>query len=190
MISLKQYLSELRYFIRSFEQYASVLLFLAIIIGLVDAAGISLLYPMLSVGFQIPESSLPMSGIYSFLEKIIPIGSPFIHLGILFIILTGLSLLLQLIYWKIAFIFKREIVIKIKKQLFEKIETSDYQYFTNTKQGDILNLFNQSPFYVEQTYDRIISFGADFVSAFVTLCMLFIISPIGILLVSIGGGKE
>lgn len=188
MITFRQYLSELRFFIRSFEYYAVSLLLLAIIIGLIDAAGISLLYPMITVGFQISGQPLQINQIFSILDNVIPIGSPFIHLGLIFIFLTGLSLLLQFIYWKLAFIFKREIIVKTKKNLFKKVESNDYQYFLDAKQGDTLNLFIQSPTYIEGTYDRLLSLCADLLTSLAVLCMLFIISPIGLFLVVMGGG--
>jgi len=187
MVLFKKYILELRYFIKGFEYYAIFLFFLAIIIGIIDALGISLLYPMLSEGFQIQTENIPLSNTFSKIDELIPIGSPFVHLGILFIILTGLSLLLQLGYWKVAFIFKRKIVIRVKRRLFSKIKTNDYRYFTDIKQGNILNLFNQSPSYIEITYDRIISICADFFSTLIIISMLFIISPTGLVLVIIGG---
>ncbi|WP_319579764.1 ABC transporter ATP-binding protein/permease [uncultured Methanospirillum sp.] len=187
MVTLQSYIKKLRYFILGYEYYAFILLGLAIIIGIIDALGISLLYPMLSEGFQIKANSIPFQNYFSIFSNIIPIGSPFVHLGILFILLTGISLFLQLVYWKIAFHFKKIIVIRIKKQIFKKLETNDYRYFTDIKQGDIINLFNQSPIYVEQTYDRIISLCADFFATFLVIIMLFVISPIGLGLVVFGG---
>ncbi len=188
LITIQKYVTELRYFIRGNELFASILLFLAIFIGFIDALGISLFYPMLSEGFQIKTDSIPMSQFFSKIDALIPIGSPFVHLGILFIFLTIFSLFMQLIYWKIAYVFKREIVITVKKDIFSKIQNSDYQFFVDTKQGDLLNLFNQSPNNVEQTYDRIISLCADFFSTVIIICMLFVISPVGLVLVLIGGG--
>jgi ATP-binding cassette, subfamily B, bacterial len=187
MVTIRRYVKELQYFIRGYEYYAIFLLLLAIFIGLIDAFSIALFYPMLSEGFQIQTSTLPLSGIYTYVDSLIPIGSPFVHLGLLFIALTGFSLLLQLIYWKIAFIFKRHIVVNAKKEIFSKIEQNDYRFFVDSKQGDLINLFNQNPIYIEATYDRVISLCADFFASFVVVCMLFIISPIGMILVIFGG---
>jgi ABC-type multidrug transport system fused ATPase/permease subunit len=188
LVTINEYITELRYFIKGKELFAAILLFLAIFIGFIDALGISLFYPMLSEGFQIKTDTILLSQIFSKFNTLIPIGSPFVHLGILFIFITTFSLLLQLIYWKIAFIFKREIVINVKKNIFLKIQTNDYQFFVDTKQGDLLNLFNQSPNNIELTYDRIISLCADFFSTAIIISMLFVISPVGMVLVLIGGG--
>ena len=188
MINLREYYHQLRFFIRGYEYFVLFLFIIAVIIGLIDALSISLLYPMLSVGFQINSD---VNLIYNFIEKfsgIIPIGSPFVHLGLFFILLTGTSLLLQLIYWKIAFIFQKEVIISIKKAIFLKINNNDYSYFVETKQGDLITLFNISPSNVQQTFDKLLCLCTDLVSSLLVIIMLFFISPSGLLLVLIGGG--
>lgn len=182
------YTNQILYFIKGYEPYIVFIAALAVIIGMVDALSIAMLYPMLSVGFQIQVTSIPLFSIIEAISRVIPIGSTFVHLGLLFIILSGLSLGLQLLYWKIAFFFKKEIIIRIKKDLFEKINTNDYNFFVDTKQGDLINIFNQSPFYIEQSLDRILCLFADIISSAVIIGMLFFISSGGLLLLMIGGG--
>lgn len=187
MTKFKEYFYQLRLFIKGNEYFIFILFIIALMVGLIDALSISLLYPMLSVGFQINTDNIP---IYTYVDKVsslIPIGSPFVHLGLFFIFLTGISLFLQLLYWKIAFIFQREIIIKTKKAIFSKLNHNDYKFFVDTKQGDLINLFNQSPYYVQLTYDRLISFSTDLISSVIVILMLFFISPGGLVLVIIGG---
>lgn len=188
MNSFKEYLNQLQFFVKGYESYLVFLFIIAVFIGLVDAGSIALLYPMLSVGFQITAGSIPLYGLIEGIGSLIPIGSQFVHFGILFVILTGVSLCLQLFYWKFAFIFQRELIIHIKKAIFQKIDSNDYKYFVDTRQGDLINLFNQSPFYVQQTYDRILSLLTDLITSITVIIMLFLISPGGLILVIIGGG--
>lgn len=188
MISFGGYFRQLFFFIKGHELFLVFLLVIAIIIGLVDAASIALLYPMLSVGFQIKTDTISFYGIIDKFSSLIPIGSPFVHLGLFFIILTGLSLGLQLIYWKIAFIFQKELIIQTKKRIFSKMDNNDYSYFVETKQGDLINLLNQSPYYIQQTYDKLLSFCTDAVTSIIVIVMLFIISSQGLMIVLIGGG--
>lgn len=183
-----QYLRELHYYTQGFERYVVLLVGLAILTGCVDAFSIALLYPLLSEGFQISSGSIPFYDIIEQIASFIPIGSTFVHLGLLFVALTCLSLGLQLIYWKIAFFFKRNVVIKVKTSLFEKIDSNDYRFFVDIRQGDIITLFNQSPTYIEQSFDRIISFSADVISTALIIGMLFFISSGGLTLIICGGG--
>ncbi|PWR70104.1 ABC transporter ATP-binding protein [Methanospirillum stamsii] len=188
MVTFKEYLHQLRFFIQGYEHYLFFLLILSIIIGLIDAGSIALLYPMISVGFQISADSIPFYGVIDYISSLIPMGSQFVHLGLLFIILTATSLCLQLAYWKVAFIFQRELIVKTKQSIFSKIDSNDYKFFIDSRQGDLLNLFNQSPHYVQQTYDRLLSFCTDLMTSILVIMMLFLLSPGGLILVLIGGG--
>src|SRR5690606_11342469 len=149
------------FFLQGYEFYLVFLLILSIIIGLIDAGSIALLYPMISVGFQINADTIPYYGIIEYISSLIPMGSQFVHLGLLFILLTGTSLILQLAYWKVAFIFQRELIVKTKKSIFSKIDSTDFKFFVDSRQGDLINLFNQSPYYVQQTYDRLLCLCTD-----------------------------
>lgn len=188
MVTFREYLNQLFFFIKDFSYYLVFLVGIAFLIGFIDAVSIALLYPMLSVGFQIKADTIPLYGVIEKISSLIPMGSPFVHLGLLFIIFTGISLFLQLVYWKIAFIFQREIIIKTKKAIFLKFDSNDYRFFTESKQGELLNLFNQSPFYIQQTYDRMLNLCTDIVTSVSVIVMLFLISPGGLLLMMIGGG--
>ena len=178
----------LRFFVHGYEHYLFFLLVISIIIGVIDAGSIALLYPMISVGFQINASTIPYYGVIEYISSLIPMGSQFVHLGLLFILLTGTSLVLQLAYWKAGFIFQRELIVKTKKSIFSRIDSNDYRFFVDSKQGDLINLFNQSPYYIQQTYDRLLCLCTDLMTSVLVIVMLFLISPGGLILVLIGGG--
>lgn len=188
MISFKEYISQLNFFIRSFEKYIITLFTLSLIIGIIDAGSVALLYPLISVGFDINSANTPLYNITQYISNLIPLGSPFVHLGLLFIFITGVSLCLQLFYWKIAFIFQRNLIVNIKRSIFSKINSNDYKFFVESRQGDLINLINQSPYLTQQTYDRLICLCTDLVSSLFVIIMLFFISPSGLILVLIGGG--
>jgi ABC-type multidrug transport system fused ATPase/permease subunit len=178
----------LRFFVHGYEHYLFFLLVISIIIGVIDAGSIALFYPMISVGFNINAGSIPYYGVIEYISSLIPMGSQFVHLGLLFILLTGTSLVLQLAYWKAGFIFQRELIVKTKKSIFSRIDSNDYRFFVDSKQGDLINLFNQSPYYIQQTYDRLLCLCTDLMTSVLVIVMLFLISPGGLILVLIGGG--
>jgi len=188
MVTFKEYIHQLRFFIQGYEHYLVFLFILSIVVGLIDAGSVALLYPMISVGFQINADTIPYYGVIEYISNMIPMGSQFVHLGLLFILLTGTSLLLQLSYWKVAFIFQRELIVKTKKSIFSKIDSNDYKFFVDSRQGDLINLFNQSPYYIQQTYDRLLCLCTDLMTSILVIMMLFLISPGGLILVLIGGG--
>jgi len=181
------YFTQLRYFIKGFEIPAILIVLLAILIGIMDALSISLLYPMISAGFQINLKSIPFSSIFERMGEILPMGSVFVNIGVVFIILTVCSFFLQMIYWRIAFIFQTKIVVKAKLNLFEKTKTNDYKFFVDTKQGDLINVFNMCPMQINGTFDRLFNLCADICSSLMIIIMLFLISPGGLLLVLLIG---
>lgn len=188
MVTFKEYFHMLRFFVHGYEHYLFFLLVISIIIGVIDAGSIALFYPMISVGFNINAGSIPYYGVIEYISSLIPMGSQFVHLGLLFILLTGTSLVLQMAYWKAGFIFQRELIVKTKKSIFSRIDSNDYRFFVDSKQGDLINLFNQSPYYIQQTYDRLLCLCTDLMTSLLVIVMLFLISPGGLILVLIGGG--
>jgi len=183
-----EYIHQIRFFIRGYEHYLILLLILAIVVGLIDAGSIALLYPMISVGFRIDSGTIPFFGIIQYFSNLIPMGSLFVHIGIFFIILTILSLVLQIVYWKIAFFLQKELIVQMKRTIFSKIDANDYKFFLDSRQGDLINLFNQSPFLIRQSYDILINLVTDFITSAFIIFMLFFISPGGLIVVLIGGG--
>lgn len=188
MGKFREHVRYLRFFSRGYEHYLFLLLVLAIFTGFVDAGSIALLYPMISVGFQINAGSVPFLGILQYFSSLVPIGSFFVHLGIFFILLTASSLIFQIIYWKVAFILQRDLIVNTKRSIFSKIDANDYKFFIDSKQGDLINLFNQSPSYIQLTYNTLLTAMADFIIIVSVIFMLFFISPGGLILVLIGGG--
>ncbi|MCL2459800.1 MAG: ABC transporter ATP-binding protein/permease [Euryarchaeota archaeon] len=178
----------LRYFIRGFELRAGVALFLAILIGIVEAFNLALLYPMLSTGFGINTDLLPFASVFEALGTILPIGSPFVNFGIVFILMTIVSMLLQFLYWKQSLVFRSGVIVTLKERVFQKIRDSDYRFFVDTKQGDILMLINGGPGSVMGALGIVIAVLVDLTITVTVAIMLISISWQGFILVMIGGG--
>ena len=177
----------LQYFIRGFEVRGCIVLFLAATIGVVEAFNLALLYPMLSTGFGISLASLPFAFIFDKLATILPIGSPFVNYGIVFIMMTVVSMLLQLLYQKQSLLFRSGIILRVKERVFQKIRSNDYRYFVDTKQGDIMMLINGGPSTVLRTLNMMVGFLVDLTITFTVAAMLISLSWQGFILIVIGG---
>ena len=180
--------SILRYFARGFEVRAGVVLFFAVLIGIVEAFNLALLYPMLSTGFGISTDFLPFAFVFEALGTIFPIGSSFVNYGIIFILMTIVSMLLQFVYWKQSFVFRSEVIVNVKERVFQKIRDSDYRFFVDTKQGDILVLVGGGPITILSAFTTIISALVDLTITVTVAIMLISISWQGFILIMIGGG--
>ncbi|MDR2855777.1 MAG: hypothetical protein LBV40_06455 [Methanomicrobiales archaeon] len=82
----------LRYFLRGFKVHALFLLILTITIGLVETFNLALLYPMFSEGFGVSTNSIPFYSVFERLGTSLPMVSPFVNYGIIFILMTFFSL--------------------------------------------------------------------------------------------------
>jgi ATP-binding cassette subfamily B protein/subfamily B ATP-binding cassette protein MsbA len=178
----------LRYFIRGFEVRFVFITLLSIIIGVVETFNLALLYPMLSEGFGISTNSLPFSSVFQTLGTIFPMGSPFVNYGLIFILMTIVSLLLQLLYWKMSYAFQSEVVVNTKEQIFHKIRNNDYRFFVDTKQGDLMVLFGGGPNSILLIINILVALLVDLTVSLFIVIMLISISWQGFLLIVIGGG--
>jgi ABC-type multidrug transport system fused ATPase/permease subunit len=181
------YFTQILFFIKGFEIPACLIITLSILIGLIDALSIALLYPMISAGFQINFDSVPFYETFQKIGSFLPMGSPFVNIGIFFICLTIFSFFLQLLYWRLAFIFQTKIVINAKQKLFEKTKANDFKFFVDTRQGDLINVFNMCPMQINGTFDRLFNLCADLFTSIMIIIMLFLISPGGLVIVLLGG---
>jgi len=175
------------YYIKGFYREAALLVMLAIIIGCIETFNISLIYPMISTGFRIEQDSLPFSQFFTIFNSVIPIGSPFVNYGIVFIIFTTVAFFLQLYYFRSAYRFTSAIITKIKMDIFSTVERNDYRFFVQKKQGDILFLFNAGPNTVSSTIETVINITADLALTVSILILLFMISSFGLLLIMVVG---
>ena len=187
MSNFKKYIRELCFFVEGREWKVVFLVIIAVGFGLIESLSISLLYPMLSEGFNIDRNAIPLYWVFERVSLQIPGGSIFVNLGEIFIFFIVLSFCLQLVYWKVAYIFNKEIIVSIKQKMFDHIKTIDYNFFVETKQGDLINSFNQSPAYINLTFISALSLCSDLISACMIVCMLFFLSPAGLFIV-LGAG--
>jgi ATP-binding cassette subfamily B protein/subfamily B ATP-binding cassette protein MsbA len=177
-----------RYFTHNYEARIVVIVILAAVMGLVEAFNLALLFPLLSVGFGISTNSLPFGSLFETLGTLLPIGSPFVNYGLIFVSMSTTSLFLQLLYSKLALSLQGKIAISLKESIFKKIRNNDYRFFVDTKQGDLLSFFNQGPGSILVIINLLTSLAADMISALFVIIALISISWQGFLLIMGGGG--
>jgi ATP-binding cassette subfamily B protein/subfamily B ATP-binding cassette protein MsbA len=178
----------LRYFLRGFEVHAFFLLILSIAIGLVETFNLALLYPMLSEGFGVNTNTIPFYSVFERLGTFLPMGSPFVNYGIIFILMTFFSLLLQLLYSMQSVTFQRDVVVEVKESVFKKMRQNDYRFFVDTKQGDLLAMIGGGPTSVLTIFNILLLFLVDLMVVILVSIMLISLSWQGFVLIIIGGG--
>ncbi len=117
----------------------------AALIGILESLNVAIMYPILSYGLDTPATGNQFLNFTNIFTKLIPIDDILVKYCILFIILACLVFVGKLIY---TFFFSKltsKIVIDAKQDIFNKYIDSDYQFFIDNKQGEILYKTSTAP---------------------------------------------
>lgn len=182
-----EFFRTLRYFIRENIIFYFFLVGFAIIIAFCEGLNITLLYPIISMGLGMEENYSPFPRIFTLLVDFLPFQSFFVGLIVIFLLLTIFLLVLQLSYWRLSYIFTKDITLSVKNEMYRSLFTCDYRLFEEKKQGELINLINNGPQTITWTFEMIMGLIADISLSIVVILSLFIISPGGLIVVIAGG---
>jgi ATP-binding cassette subfamily B protein len=187
---MKNKQSNLRVFWFFLSQYKIQFLFLIILatfVGLLETLNVALIAPILSnsLGNQ-PSNSIFIDFINIFV-KIIPINDTLVKYCILFIALAVFVFLFKIVYFFFSINFISEIVIDTKQNIFNKCINSDYQFFIDNKEGEILYKTATAPNNVVTLLTILSSFFVDLILSVSIFFLLLSMSWKGTVLIIIGG---
>lgn len=180
------FFKKLSYFIRDSRAFYYFLIVFAIIIAFCEGLNITLLYPIISMGLGMDANLSPYPRIFSFLADILPVKSVFVGLILVFLLLTAFLLVIQVSYWKLSYIFTKNVTLSVKRDLYRKLFTSDYRLYEDKKQGELINLVNTGPQTVTATFEILMGLIADISLTLIIILSLFMISPTGLGIVILG----
>ena len=133
------------FFVGKYKLFFFLLIGLAIFSGMLEAANVGLMYPIINniLNTQGGENAF-LTLIEPYL-KIIPIDDELLRLAIAFIIIATVTFIFKAIYYFFSAKLSAVITKEAKKKMFYKCMKSDYQYFVDNKQGEILYKTSQAP---------------------------------------------
>lgn len=176
------------FFIRPHKLSFLVLFLLGITIAIFEVINIALLYPILS--YTTTQSLQDDNIIFNFINiflKIIPINDQLIANSILFILFAALSFVFGVLYTILSLRITSKITIENKEKIFDKYINSDYQFFVDNKQGDILYKTSRAPGFIAEVFNNLTRFCIDIILSISILILLISISFYGAILVIIFG---
>lgn len=188
MLNQKSYLQNLLFFIGDNQWLFVLLIFLAISVGFIESLTISLMYPVISASLGMDATSIPYIEFISWFGNWIPGDTPFEQLVLLFILTTIIAFFCQVLYWKLAYLFTKRIVLSVKEGIYQKVRLNDFRFFEDRKQGDIVNLVNIGPSRITTSIEVLMAMIADCAITFMIVISLYFISKSGLLIVIVGGG--
>ncbi len=177
----------LQFYSRGFKLHLSALVVFSILLGLMETFQIVLLYPILNASFDIQDAGIPFfEPLYNVVRNVIDLPEV-VTFCLLFIVFVFLTFLATITYRMISLKFTRAVIVRTKGSVFDKLKGSDYRYFVENKQGDILYNVVTSPGKIKTFLDYSTRIFSDAVVIFTVLIALLFMSPTAMAILLTGG---
>jgi len=166
------------FFLRPYKSRLAILLGLCLLVGYLETMNIALLYPILDASLEMDGglSGNPFFIVLNHIAAIIPVDSVLVSYCILFILTVLLIFVFRLVYINLSAKTTAKIATDYKLKVFKKFTQSDYQFFVDNRQGDLLYKAREAPEYIAQTLDYLTRSLVEIVMAVSVLALLFSIS--------------
>jgi len=133
------------FFLGKHKLHFLFLIVLAIFIGFFESLNVALMQPILANGLEIDYTNNMFITFINDATSIIPIQDELIRHSIAFIALAIFVFIAKLFYFYFSLKITAMIVINAKEDVFRKCMGSDYQFFVDNKQGEILYKTSTAP---------------------------------------------
>ena len=177
----------LHFYTKGFKRNILALLVFSMLLGLMETSQIVLLYSILNASFDLPDAGILLfEPLYNLVRNIIDLPD-IVAFCLLFILVVFLTFLVAIIQRTISLQFTKAVIVKTKCSIFDKLRESDYRYFVDNKQGDILYNVVSSPDKIRAFLDASTRLFSDIIIIIIIVGTLFFVSPSGVSILLIGG---
>jgi len=177
------------FFLKPYKAFLIFLLLLSLLAAIFETVNVAVLYPILTLGLDIePQlSGNPFLILIHNLARMIPIHDALIANCILFIILVALAFLFGMMFAFYSAKITARIVADYQQRISDKYINSNYQFFIDNKQGELLYKGNRAPVFISLLLSSLLKFAAEIILSISILVLLFSLSWMGTILVIVGG---
>ena len=178
------------FFLKPYKVHFMVLATLAILVGILETLNVAVLYPILSCSIldtQAGANSNLFFKVINIFTNLIPINDVLIKYCVLFIVLACLTFVIRMMYVILSVRITSKIGMANKEAVFNKSINSDYRFFIDNKQGDILFNVSNAPGHITTLLSLLTNTLVELILSLSLLIMLFSLSLIGGILVIIVG---
>jgi len=138
------------FFFKPYKQKVLLLGVLSLIVGLLEAASVAVVYPIISAALG--EGTGGGTGILSFFQRVanlLPVSDEFIAYCLLFIIFAFVTFILKILTIRYRLTLAGRLVERNQKEIFGKFVQADYQFFVEHKQGELIYSAVTAPGYLQ-----------------------------------------
>jgi len=175
------------FFLSRYKLHYVFLIFLAGIVGVFESLNVALMYPIISYGLGTPTTENIFLAFINNFTYLIPVGDSLVKYCILFIVLAFFVFIAKLMYFYFSIKFMSMIVIDAKQDVFNKCIHSDYQFFVDNKQGEILYKTTTAPTNIAALINIISSIFVELMLSVSIFVLLLSMSWKGTVLIIVGG---
>ena len=175
------------FFLSQYKIQFLFLIVLATFVGTLETLNVALIAPILSNSLGNQPSNNIFTNFINIFVKIIPINDTLVKYCILFIVLAVFVFLFKIVYYFFSVNFISKIVIDTKQNIFNKCINSDYQFFIDNKEGEILYKTATAPNNVATLLTILSSFFVDLILSVSIFFLLLSMSWKGTALIIVGG---
>ena len=183
----KSNLQPVFFFLVNFKFHFAFLMILAICIGALEALNVALMYPILSSGLETSVSETPVIGFLDGISKIMPIDDKLVRYCVMFIGFAVLVFISKITYFLFTARFTSKVVIDTKQKVFSKSLGSDFQFFIDNKQGEVLYKIYTAPNQIASLLTMLVNIFVELVLSISIFFVLLSISWKATLIILIGG---
>ncbi|MCX6666574.1 MAG: ABC transporter ATP-binding protein [Euryarchaeota archaeon] len=175
------------FFLSRYKIEFTLLITLAALVGIFETFNVTIMYPILSNSLGSSSTSNPFLNFVDRFLTIIPINDTLVKYCILFVILACFVFIFKLVYFFFSTKITSKIVLDIKQEIFNKCVNSDYQFFIDNKQGEILYQIATAPTFIAQLLNIISSVFVELILSITVFMLLLSMSWKATIIIIIGG---
>ena len=165
------------FFVKPYKFRALSLLILFLLSGVLEAATIAAIYPILSAAFDAGAGqNNPILSLFGKMAGLLPIGDRFVSYCVFFLLLAVLSFAVKLISVIYRTRLGARVVEKNQNEIYRKLIQADYQYFIDHKQGELIYNVASAPQQLPSLLFGITEFVSQVILSISVLLLLFSLS--------------
>lgn len=165
-----------------------MLIMLCLAVGIFEAINIAAVYPILDSAFELgaKQDNLLLEVMYK-AAAFMPLEDEFLAFCVIFIVIALVAFFLKLTFTKMKIALSVKMVEEKQNAVFEKLKSADYQYFLDSKQGELLYAVTGAPLLIANLIRAVTNLTQTSVLAGLTVMILLPLSWQGTLAVGVFG---
>lgn len=189
--SMKRKLARLKiiwFFMEPYKTWLFLIVGMALMIGIFEMLLIGVFYPLLrdGLGQEPADAGFVIAFIYDLVD-IVPIDDILSSASVLLVVLAIFIFITRIVYINMSLTITAKVTTDNKKKVFNRYTESDYQFFVDNRQGDLMYKASQAPDYIAYALNSLSKVMVEMILSVSVFFLLLSTSWKGTIVVVISG---